>query len=118
MAYIDQAKKQVLVAAVKKNLAKVLGDQKLKVTFSVRNHSTICATIQSGTIDFGKATGVNHYYIKDHFDGLVRDILLAIKDGLMSDYYDHSDIQSDYFNCSHYIDIKIGSWDKPYILEK
>ena len=118
MAYIDQAKKQILVAAVKKNLAKVLGDHKLKVTFSIRNHMSICATIKSGTIDFGKATGVNHYYIKDHFDGIARDVLLAIKDGLMSDYYDRSDIQSDYFDCSHYIDIHIGSWDKPYILEK
>ena len=118
MAYIDQAKKQILVAAVKKNLAKVLGDHKLKVTFKILNHMTIRATIQSGTIDFGGADGVNHHWINSTFDGIARDVLLAIKDGLMSDYYDRSDIQSDYFDCSHYIDINIGSWDKPYILEK
>lgn len=118
MAYIDQAKKQILVAAVKQNLAKVLGDNKLKVTFKILNHMTICATIQSGTIDFGGADGVNHHWINATFDGIARDVLVAIKDGLMSDYYDRSDIQSDYFDCSHYIDIKIGSWDKPYILEK
>jgi hypothetical protein len=34
------------------------------------------------------------------------------------DFFDHSDIQSDYFHRSHYIDINIGSWDKPYALVK
>jgi hypothetical protein len=33
------------------------------------------------------------------------------------DFFDHTDIQSDYFNVSHYIDINVGKYDKPYILE-
>jgi hypothetical protein len=34
------------------------------------------------------------------------------------DFFDHSDAQTDYFHRSHYIDINIGTWDKPYALEK
>ena len=28
--------------------------------------------------------------------------------------YDNSDVQTDYFDTGWYIDINIGSWDKPY----
>jgi hypothetical protein len=30
------------------------------------------------------------------------------------DFYDNTDIMTDYFDVSHYIDISIGKWDKPY----
>jgi hypothetical protein len=28
--------------------------------------------------------------------------------------WDESDIQTDYFNVGWYVDVKIGSWQKPY----
>jgi len=33
-----------------------------------------------------------------------------------TDYFDESDAQTDYFHCSHYIDVNIGRWDKAYEL--
>ena len=30
------------------------------------------------------------------------------------DYFNESDAMTDYFHCSHYIDIKVGKWDKEY----
>jgi hypothetical protein len=32
------------------------------------------------------------------------------------DFFDHSDLMTDYFHRSHYTDIRIGTWDKPYAL--
>ena len=32
-----------------------------------------------------------------------------------TEYFDHSDIQSDYFHCSHYININVGQWDTDYV---
>jgi len=44
---------------------------------------------------------------------------LELKDAMLGDdYYDRSDIQSDYFDTSHYIDIRAGRWDKPYVCTK
>jgi hypothetical protein len=31
------------------------------------------------------------------------------------DFFDHSDSQTDYFHLSHYTDINIGKWDRPYV---
>jgi len=30
------------------------------------------------------------------------------------DFYDNTDIMTDYFDVSHYIDIDVGRWNKPY----
>jgi hypothetical protein len=32
--------------------------------------------------------------------------------------HDNSDVQTDYFDVGWYVDVNIGSWDKPYTLEK
>ena len=32
------------------------------------------------------------------------------------DYFDESDSQTDYFHCSHYIDVNIGRWNEAYKL--
>jgi hypothetical protein len=117
MAYVNQETKKQLVAAVKAELNKVLKGDQLKVTFAVRNHSTIVATIKQGTIDFGKTYDqVNHYHLASNYHGRALEVLEAIKRGLMTNHYDDSDIMSDYFNCSWYIDINIGCWNKPYQL--
>lgn len=116
MAYVSQELKQRLVAAVKKNLVK-FADHNLKVSYRVDNHSTIVVTIASGNIDFGnRCQQVNHYWIPENFDGVARDVLLAIRDGLLVEHWDKSDAMTDYFDCSYYISINIGKWNKPYEL--
>jgi hypothetical protein len=62
---------------------------------------------------------VNPYWFQDHFSGVAKDFLAEITQAMYGpDYYDDSDPQTDYFNCSHYIRVNIGKWDKPYVLEQ
>lgn len=134
MAFINQEKKKQIAAALK--LA--LKDKKIKYSLSIENHSTIVCTISASEIDFignynGKATGddrrrhngelvnangcldVNHYWLKDHFTGEALNTLETIIECLKTpDFFDDSDSQADYFHCSHYYNVKIGKFDKPF----
>ena len=137
MAYVSQEKKQSLAPAIKAILKKY----GLKGSVSVRHHSTLVLTVKSGKIDFisnynaiqskkirpdhlpfHPATDnldVNPYWYHEHFDGKALEFLKEVIPAMKGpEYFDHSDIQSDYFHCSHYFDVQIGTWDKPYILEK
>lgn len=136
MAYMDQEKKAKIVSALKLATA----GTGLKYSLKVENHSSISMTIKSGPIDFisdfnqtvsrqpggfqngSAATGnmsINPYWFQDHFTPGVQVVIRKIVDALYSaDYYDRSDIQSDYFNCAYYVHIEIGAWNKPYVLTK
>ena len=114
MAYFSQEDKKKRAPVIKKILKKY----DMKATMSVRNHSTFIVTLKSGALDFGENKSVNVYWIDDNYkdDKEVRNFLTELKDAMLGDdYFDHSDIMTDYFHCSHYIDIKVGKWDKPYV---
>lgn len=136
MAYISQADKAKIAAKIKPLLAKY----GVKGTLSIRNHSAIVLTLKSGKIDFignsnrvcanpgrmnndwqpntsGNAS-VNRYWFHEHYDGAAKAFLTEAYKALMSaDWYDNSDAMTDYFNTAYYMDINIGKWDKPYIVE-
>ena len=137
MAYVSQEKKQSLAPAIKAILKK----HSLKGSLSVRHHSVLVLTVKSGKIDFisnynaiqskkirpdhlpfhpaSDNLDVNPYWYHEHFDGKALEFLKEVIPAMKGpEYFDHSDIQSDYFHCSHYFDVQIGKWDKPYILEK
>jgi hypothetical protein len=135
MAYVSQEKKKQLAPQIKD----VLKKYGLKGTLRVRHHSELVLTIKSGKIDFignyNKIAGeryrgdrfvpasenmdINPYWYHEQFDGTAKKCLEELIRAMKGeDYFDHSDIQTDYFHCSHYYDINIGNWDKPYILEK
>jgi len=137
MAYVSQEKKQSLAPAIKAILKK----HSLKGSLSVRHHSALVLTVKSGKIDFisnynaiqskkirpdhlpfhpaSDNLDVNPYWYHEHFDGKALEFLKEVIPAMKGpEYFDHSDIQSDYFHCSHYFDVQIGKWDKPYILEK
>jgi hypothetical protein len=125
MAYMSQEHKKEIAAVVKPILKKY----KLKGSLSVQNHSTICLKIRSGAIDFFGSLveptdrdhmSVNHYWFKDHFkDGVAKDALKELIDALHGPrFFDESDAMTDYFHCSHYIDLDIGVYNKPYELIK
>ena len=137
MAYVSQEMKKEIAPAVK-NILKKFG---IKGSLSVRHSSTLVLTVKSGDIDFiniynriadkraslGNQNGwraetsldVNPYWFQEHFDGKALEFLTEMMDALKGDkYFDHTDIQTDYFHCSHYVEIKIGRWDTPYILTK
>ena len=129
MAYVSQEMKAKIAPQVKK----ICTRYGVKGTLSVRNHSTLVLKIKSGKIDFfgnhnavlasrwktsparEKSMSVNVYHIDSNFTGTAQEFLLKIRDAMRGpDYYDNTDIQADYFDTSHYIDINIGEYDKDY----
>lgn len=137
MAYMNQERK----AKITKMLKPILAKYKVKGSLSVRNHSTIVLTLKSGAIDFignsNRVCGndfyqvqrgfkpttsgydqVNPYWFQDHYDGDAKAFLTEAFKALKSaDWYDESNAMIDYFNTAYYVDINIGKWDRPYILE-
>jgi len=58
---------------------------------------------------------VNTHWIEEHYEGVVRDFLVELKDAMLGEnYFDESDAMTDYFHCSHYIDIEVGTYEKDY----
>jgi hypothetical protein len=139
MAYMNQEKK-AKIATVLKPILKKYG---IKGSLSVRNHSSIVLTLKSGSVDFienfiqtdsighGRKMDqsqidyirktnyldVNPYWFQEHFSGVAKEFLSEAMVALKSaDWYDKSDIQSDYFNTAYYVDINIGKWNTPYIV--
>jgi hypothetical protein len=138
MAYMNQERKQKIAKTLKPILAKY----KVKGSLSVQNHSTIVLTLKSGAIDFignsNRVCGndhyqvargfkpttsgydqVNPYWFQDHYDGKAKAFLTEAFKALKSaDWYDESNAMIGYFNIAYYVDVNIGKWNTPYILEK
>ena len=134
---MNQERKQKISNALKPILAKY----KVKGSLSVRNHMTIVLTLKSGAIDFiGNSnrvcgndfyqvqrgfkpndTGydqINPYWFQNHYDGDAKAFLTEAFEALKAaDWYDESDAMTDYFNTAYYVDVNIGKWDKPYIVQ-
>ena len=128
-------------AKITKMLKPILAKYKVKGSLSVRNHSTIVLTLKSGAIDFignsNKVCGndhyqvargfkptttgydqVNPYWFQDHYDGKAKAFLTEAFKALKSaDWYDESNAMIDYFNIAYYVDINIGKWNSPYIVQ-
>jgi hypothetical protein len=140
MAYMSQERKQQRAPIIKAILKKY----GVKGSLSVRNHSTLVLNIKSGKIDFienyigtngskhynvmsqdqidyirkNKSVDVNPYWYQEHYTGDAKEFLSEVLDAMYGkDYFDESDIMTDYFHCSHYVSVNIGHWDKPYIVE-
>lgn len=114
MAFMDQQRKRERMH----NIKSVLQNYGMKGTVSVKHHSTLQVNLTEGAIDFTGRHDINHYWIEENYrdDYIARQFLLELKDAMLGhDYFNESDIQSDYFHCSHYINICVGQWNKPYI---
>lgn len=139
MAYMNQEKKQKIVEKVKPILKKY----KVKGSFRVSNHSTIVLTIKSGSLDFigdmnterrdllnprlvdkeklrEKYTlDINPYWYEEHYVGKSRKFFDELFPALYSaDYYDRSNVQTDYFDTAYYVDVNVGNWNQPYTITK
>lgn len=140
MAYVSQELKAKLAPTIKAICKKY----NVKATLAVRTHSTLVLNIKEGKIDFienfiqtdkashigrkmsedqiahirkNRSLDVNTYWFQDHFSGKAKAFLAEIIPAMKGpDFFDHSDAQTDYFHCSHYIDVNIGRWNKPYIV--
>ena len=140
MAYVSQEMKAKLAPTIKA----VLKKYKIKGTLAVRNHSTFVVNIKEGAIDFienfietdikkphggkmaddqvayirkNKSLDVNTYWIQDHYSGKAKRFLLELKAAMEGpEFFNNDDAHTDYFCRSHYIDINIGKWNKPYVV--
>ena len=137
MAYVSQSLKASLAPALKA-ICKKYG---VKGTLAVRNHSTLCLNIKSGSIDFiGNSNevcgndhyqvsrgftpnksgydNVNPYHYQNHYSGKALKFLSEVMPLMNKGNHDNSDLMTDYFDVGWYVDVNIGKWDKPYVLEK
>ena len=142
MAYVSQELKSKLSPKIKAICKKY----KVKASIAVRHHSTLVLNVKSGKIDFienyiktdadkvvankmsadtiahirkNQSLDVNTYWAHEHYSGKAKQFLTEMISAMKGpDFFDHTDAQSDYFHRSHYIDINIGKWDRPYIVEK
>lgn len=137
MAYVSKELKAKAVA----NLKTALKDVKIKYSVSVQNSSTLVCTISQSEVDFlgnyndtivsknrlsscgrpleprADYLDVNEYWLVSHFTGEALEVLEKIKAALLTDeFYNNTDIQSDHFDRSHYISIRVGKWDKPFVV--
>ena len=133
MAYIRKEDKAIIAELMKPILKKY----KVKATLSISNNSTIYLNVKSSPIDFIGIFNenvvkedfhtnykidniqINPYWFDSHFKGheIALSFLKEAHDALRgADWFDNSDIQSDYFNTKYYYYINVGQWNKPYIL--
>lgn len=142
MAYVSQD----LKAKLAPNIKSILKRHGIKASLAVRNHSTLVLNVKSGKINFvenyiktdaekrygvpmsadqvayirkNQCLDVNTHWAHDHYSGSAKKFLMEMITAMKGpEFFDHTDAQTDYFHCSHYIDINIGQWDKPYIFAK
>lgn len=116
MAYMNKERKAERAPAIKK----ILKDYGQKGTLSVRNYSTLVLKIRDvanmfdGEFenDFQRDFGIsiNPYHYDKHFANNPKAVEMFEKLTRAmygDDYFDESDAMTDYFHCSHYIDIDI-----------
>lgn len=132
MAYVSQEDKKEMAPAIKACLKKYC----MKGSISVRHYSTLVVTVKSGKLDIignymnksrhaqerneaPENIDVNLYWLDDHYDGEVLEFLKEMSAALKGEnYFDKSDVMTDYFHTSHYFDLKIGKWNKPFVHEE
>lgn len=132
MAYMSQEKKAQLAPGIKA----ILKEYGVKGTISVRNRMVLVVTIREGSIDFmGNyhkkmredwgtdddtppppivSIAVNTHWYNDNFSDIPAEFLEKLIHAMNVGNHDRSDIMTDYFDVGWYIDINIGTWEKPY----
>ena len=117
MAYITAAETK----KIRNNLKTTFPN--IKFSVKTENHSTVSVSILKSDIDFSEAlegreyVNVNTYYEATKYSDKLNELfnsIVAIMKG--NDWYDKSDSMSDYFDTAYYMNLSVGSWDKPYEL--
>lgn len=126
MAFVSQKMKKELAPQIKA----VLKKYGMKGTVAVRHHTSLVCNIKSGKLDILGAlpvgeygprdyVQVNPYWIEENYDDAeVVAFLTELKAAMEGpNFFNHDDAMTDYFHRSHYVDINVGQFDKPYVLE-
>ena len=135
--YISQEEKKEILTRVKPILKK----HGIKGSFKVRNSSTLFLTLLKGPIDFkgtwnrnmdadpNQGVIMNTYRFEEamtayygatdnYFTGECLDILEELRDEINKNNYDNSNLHEDYFKVGFGVEIKIGTYSRPYELTK
>jgi hypothetical protein len=140
MAYFSQEDKKKVAPKIKA----VLKKYGLNGSVAVDNHTTLVVNIKEGSLDLcgvelkcrlndprflalndsenvEKPTHiqVNRYYASEWCrrvgEEKIAKFYEELNEATMSaNWFDKSDIQTDYFHTAYYIDINVGKWNKPY----
>ncbi len=116
MAYVSTEDKKERSVGIKK----VLKKYGMKGTIARSStKSGIVVNIKSGPIDFDmqdEYEDVNVYHIDRDYKGTAKNFLSELLSAMEGpNYYNKDDWQVDHFDRSHYTDINIGTYNKPYI---
>ena len=133
MAYVSQEMKKELAPGIKA----VLKKYGMKGSISINHHSSLVVTLQEGPLCFEgldargerifyEATDgrfysqVNTYHIDKFYNGVTADFLnelVAAMKGKTSrgEWYNKTDIMTDYFDIAYYVNVNVGKFDKGYI---
>ena len=126
MAYVSQEMKKELAPAIKA----VLKKYRMKGSIAVNNHSTLEVNLSEGYVDCiskgerilglgGVSKNVNVYHIDEWYEGVAKNFLNELLDAMKGPkYFNNDDVMTDYFSRSHYTDINIGKWNKPFVLKE
>jgi len=135
MAYISQEKKKELAVGIKK----VLKKYGMKGTVGVNHHSSLVVNLWEGALDLlgdaqkhndkvAQQRGQESYPIGDYLQvntyradewafsetiaNFYKELIAAMKG---TEWYNKSDIMTDYFDIAYYLDVNVGKWDKGYV---
>jgi len=123
MSYMNQSIKKELAPAIKA----VLKKYKMKGSIAVRHHSSLVVNIKSGEIDMMRKFAeseyprdyiqVNPYWITENWeDPTAAAFLTELKAAMEGpNFYNNDDTMTDYFDRSHYVDMNVGTFSKPYV---
>jgi hypothetical protein len=122
MAYMNPQKKSIIATELKKVVP-----AGWKYSLRVDNHMTLVMTVSQAPVDLEAAVDwyegkprpdytVNPYHFRNHIlNEKFKGEVAAIIDALNTCNHDNSDVMSDYFDVGHYIDLRFGAWNKPFV---
>lgn len=112
MAFINQEKKKELTPKIKE----VLKKYNMKGTISINNYSTLCVNLKEGPLDFGvNYTKLTDTILREKDESDVIKFYTELVEAMKgNDWFDKSDIMTDYFHTAYYININVGKWDNHY----
>lgn len=112
MAYINRETSAKIRKALKEAFPEI------KFSVSIRHHMSLSVCIMASPyFDDGAEFTVNHYWMDKHFEGQQLAVLKKIEQIIkeVGEWFDKSDVMSDYFHTAFYFDIAVGKWGKPHV---
>lgn len=116
MAYINAEKTKAIRNALKAEFGK-----SVKFSVTMQHYSSLYVVIlESEFFDDGANESVNQYYIDRNYTGETKEFLMKVDSIIreVGEWWDKSDLMTDYHNTAFYYTIKVGRWNKPHVNNK